>query len=352
MSQILYNKAGDNTESIKNIYKEFRESIIPTENVLILTHDYPDPDAIASAYGVSALCSFWGVKNSVISFGGFVGRAENRAMIRFLNIDMIPWALIDLKEFQKVVLVDSFPGKGNISLPNSIKIDAVIDHHPLQFIKNDLTFFYDIRMNVGSTSTIIAEYIEESGCPISSRLATALFYGIKTDTYNLMRDVSEKDFYYYNFLFSKIDHRMLSLIENPERDTEFFRILHRATRSALIFDKVGYIYLGKVPSPDYIAEMADLFSSLEKVDWIICNAIFKNQLFFSIRSKKSNTAGAIAEQIGLRMGGSGGGHSFAAAGRIGLNKNEEINILMAKFESLYKELFNISSVTPQKLLSL
>ncbi len=68
----------------------FRSHIFPASTVLILTHDFPDPDCLASAFGISHLLSFWGIKSSVISFGGFVGRAENRAMIRFLNIRTVP----------------------------------------------------------------------------------------------------------------------------------------------------------------------------------------------------------------------------------------------------------------------
>ena len=326
-----------------------KECIIPASSVLILTHDYPDPDCIASAFGVSHLCGFWGVPSSIISFGGFVGRAENRAMVRFLNISMVPFVLIDVKEVDKIILVDSFPGKGNISLPASVVVNAVIDHHPAP-PDIDLNCFQDIRNDIGATSTLITKYLLEEGCPIPPKLATALFYGIKTDTGDMRRDVSKHDLECYQYLFNIIDHQLLSYIEYPDRDVEFFRLLHHAVEAAVIFDNLGYTHLGMVSTPDYVAEMADLIHSLEKIEWMICSGIFKNQLFFSIRSKNRNTAGIQAELLAKRLGGSGGGHGRAAAGRVQILPDESANIKTEKFELFFRELFAIQSIQPKKLL--
>lgn len=92
----------------------FRKHIIPAETALIVTHDYPDPDCLASAFGVAHLLHFWGVASSIITFGGFVGRAENRAMIRVLNIPSVPFALTEIKDYDRIIMVDSFPNKGNV----------------------------------------------------------------------------------------------------------------------------------------------------------------------------------------------------------------------------------------------
>ncbi len=290
-----------------------------------------------------------GIPSPVISFGGFVGRAENRAMVRYLNINMVPFVLLDVEEFDKIILVDSFPGKGNISLPASTVVHAVIDHHPAP-PDTKITFFHDIRKEIGATSTLVTKYLLAAGCPIPSQLATALFYGIKTDTGDMRRDVSAYDLESYKYLFDSIDHELLSYIEYPDRDIEFFRLLQRAAESAVSFDSLGYTHLGSVSSPDYIAEMADLFYSLEKIEWFICSGIFKNQIFFSIRSKNIRTAGIHAEELAHQLGGSGGGHGRAAAGRIQLLPDETINKKIEQFELVIKEIFDITSVQPKKLL--
>ena len=326
----------------------FRKYIVPASTVLILTHDYPDPDCLASAFGVSHLLSFWGIKSTVISFGGFVGRAENRAMIRFLNIRTVPFVLTEVKDFEKIILVDSFPGKGNVSLPLSTPIHAVIDHHPNE-PGPEASFFHDIRKNYGATSTIITKYLQEANCPISPKLATALFYGIKTDTGDMRREVSLDDLECYKYLFDIMEHKLLSQIENPDRDVEFFRILHRATESAISFDSVGYVHLGNVSTPDYVAEMADLFHSLEKLEWMICSGVFKNQIFYSIRSKNTDTAGVNAEKIASIFGGSGGGHSRVAAGRIPFD-SDSANKILDKFEYIVKDVLEVTDAVEEKLL--
>jgi len=326
-----------------------RASLTPSQSVLILTHDYPDPDCIASAFGIQQLCIHWGIHSSVISFGGFIGRAENRAMVRFLNINMVPFALVDTKEFERIILVDSFPGKGNISLPESVHVDAVLDHHPAPPDK-ELTFFNDIRKDFGASSTLVTNYLLAAACPISTQLATALFYGIKTDTGDMRRDVSAIDLECYKYLFDLIDHQILSFIEYPERDIEFFKLLQRAVESATSFDSVGHTHLGNVSTPDYVAEMADLFHSLDKIEWMICSGIFKNQVYFSIRSKNESSAGQHAEQLAQRMGGSGGGHGRAAAGRIPITQQTNAEAAAMEFETVVRELFNVSSVQPKKFI--
>ena len=328
--------------------ESFRKHILPVSSVLILTHDYPDPDCLASAFGVAHLLSFWGVKSSVISFGGFVGRAENRAMIRFLNIRTVPFVLTEVNDFERIILVDSFPGKGNVSLPKSTPVHAIIDHHPND-PQPDAPYFFDIRADYGATSTIITKYLLEANCPISPKLATALFYGIKTDTGDMRREVSPDDLECYKYLFDIMEHRLLSKIENPDRDVEFFKILHRASESALTFDTLGYTHLGSVTTPDYVAEMADLFHSLEKLEWMVCSGLFKNQIFYSIRSKNNDTAGIIAERIASTFGGSGGGHARVAAGRIPID-SDSANKVLEKFEFTIKDVFGVSDITEEKLL--
>lgn len=338
------NHSGDFAEKIE----ELRNHIIPASSVLVLTHDYPDPDCLASAFGISDLLSFWGIKSSIISFGGFVGRAENRAMIRFLNIKTVPFVLTEIEDFEKIILVDSFPGKGNVSLPVSTPVDAIIDHHPNDPLPGS-TFFYDIRKDFGATSTIITKYLLEAHCPITPKLATALFYGIKTDTGDMRREVSPDDVECYKYLFDIMDHRLLSRIENPDRDVEFFKIIHKAAESAVTYDTVGYTHLGVVSTPDYIAEMADLFHSLEKLEWMICSGLFKNQIFYSLRSKNDDNAGINAEKLAAILGGSGGGHSRVAAGRIPI-ETDNANKVLEKFEYTLKEVFGISGVHQENLL--
>jgi nanoRNase/pAp phosphatase (c-di-AMP/oligoRNAs hydrolase) len=319
---------------------DFKRRTENAKSILVLTHDYPDPDCIASAMGLSHLLAFWGHKNPIISFGGFVGRAENRAMIRFLNISIIPYVLLEIKDYDCIILVDCFPGRNNVSLPVKIEIHAVIDHHRIDDSGNN-AFFNDIRQNMGATSTIVTQYLIQAECPISPTLACGLFYGIMTDTGSMGRESTPEDLACYKYLFDIMDHRLLARIENPDRDIEFFRVLHRAAESMIIFDNAGYLPLGQVSSPDYIGEMVDIFHCLEKIEFTICTGIFKKNIFFSIRSKKQDEAGLLAETIARALNGGGGGHGKAGAGRIPFQPEQE-NEMIDKFIKVIKEVFNIS----------
>jgi nanoRNase/pAp phosphatase (c-di-AMP/oligoRNAs hydrolase) len=326
--------------------------IAGAQSVLILTHDFPDPDCLASAFGLLHLFAFWGVPSSTISFGGFVGRAENRAMVRFANIESIPFMLIHLEDYDRIVLVDTFPGLGNMSLRKDIPVNAVLDHHP-HTPPNDAPYFHDIQHNLGATSTMVTNYLLSAGCPIPPILATALFYGIKTDTNELARNATAEDLTCYKWLFDKADHHILSKIEWPERDPEYFRILHKAAETMIISGSAGFTYLGQVSTPDHIAEIADLFDSLHTINTMICSGLFKNQIYYSIRSKETDssqiTAGDAAERIAETFGGSGGGHSNMAAGRIPLNKQPPDDVVK-KLVDLILEFFSPGNKETRRLL--
>jgi nanoRNase/pAp phosphatase (c-di-AMP/oligoRNAs hydrolase) len=235
--------------------------------------------------------------------------------------------------------VDCYPGRSNVSLPAERPIHAVLDHHIVPATDNR-PYYHDVRQYIGATSTIVTEYLTVANCPVASKLATALFYGIKTDTGDLGRDTSQEDLECYKWLFSKMDHGLLAKIENPDRDVGFFRTVHRAAEAMVAFDSFGYIPLGTVGSPDVVAEMADLYHGLEKIDTTICCGIFKKHIFFSIRAKQRDEAGNKAEAIAIAMGGGGGGHGKVGAGRFPFEK-DTLTETMNRFVATFKKEFNI-----------
>ena len=146
-----------------------------------------------------------------------------------------------------------------------------------------------------------------------------------------------------------MDHRLLATIEHPDRDSEFFRILHRAAESMVTLGTIGYTRLGIVPSPDYVAEMADMFQRLEKIEWMLCTGIFKKNIFYSIRSKNVESAGKNAESIAGRTGGSGGGHGMMGAGRIPL-QSAAGHEMFDYFIRIIKENWNLGEIESKKIL--
>lgn len=322
--------SGEKSNRIQNLDSLLRRK----KKILILIHDNPDPDALASALGFKYLLqSRWKVA-SVISYGGIIGRAENRAMIKNLKIDIIPFSRINLKDFSVIALIDTQPGSGNNSLPDSIVPDIVIDHHIPFHEKTRQAEFADIRVDYGSTSTIITEYLIKAGISDkNSKVATALLYGIKSDTRDLGRETGAKDMAAYLHLYPHVLFKVLSRIEHPKLSRGHFRIISRAIIRAQIYKDVIIADLGRVETADNLAEMADFLIRVDDVKWAFCIGEYDKGLYLSMRSthRKAN-AGMIAQRI-TRGIGSGGGHCMVAGGRIDLidDYNEKARLVTSKF---------------------
>ena len=168
--------------------------------VLLLCHNNPDPDTIASAYGFSFLLNKKFNVRSVIGYGGVVTRAENKAMINRLRIKTSQLTRLDPSKYFGIAMIDAQPGTGNNLMHGKVERPLiVIDHHPLRKLTMK-AYVHDIRPNYGATSTIVTEYIVAAGLIPSRSVANALLYGIKTDTNALGRGASKQDFNAFNFL--------------------------------------------------------------------------------------------------------------------------------------------------------
>ena len=153
------------------------------KKLLIVLHNYPDPDAIASAYALSYIAKHRYSIQSSIAHSGYVGRAENRAMINELKIKLKNFNRIRINSYDCYALIDTQPGAGNNSIPSEITCDLVIDHHPKR--KNNIGKYFLIEPDVGASATILVELLKETDLPIPANLATALTYAIRSETQDL-----------------------------------------------------------------------------------------------------------------------------------------------------------------------
>jgi nanoRNase/pAp phosphatase (c-di-AMP/oligoRNAs hydrolase) len=288
--------------------------------VLIATHTNPDPDCIASAYALRYLFASWGI-NSVLVYGGIIGRAENKAMITRLRIPLRSIQTINPFNFTVVSLVDCQPSSGNSPLPRSIVPGIVIDHHPTR--KTSLlkeASFVDIRPNYGSTSSIVAEYLLKEGAAINRKLATALYYGIMADTRYLGRDAHEADVKLSVHLYPKVLAKTLAQIEYPPLPREYFRILQQALERTMWYPPRGILIseLGEMADPDMVAIIADFLIRMEGVRWTIVFGERDHAVFFSLRTTayhKGSAAKVARDLISGIEGASAGGHEATAGGR-------------------------------------
>jgi nanoRNase/pAp phosphatase (c-di-AMP/oligoRNAs hydrolase) len=316
-----------------------------SKNTLLVCHDFPDPDCLGAALGMQFLLKAWKVP-SVIAYGGFVGRPENRAMVQQLQIQALPLAGLDYSDFDRTVLVDTQPGARNHSLPPEARMDAAIDHHAKQLTSDDLPFC-DIRQDLGSTCTMVTEYLRKAKVELNYRLATALYYGLKSDTQDLARESSAVDREVYHYLFSRVDHRLLSQIENPALEREFFSNVAKGYRSLEIRGNLGWCYLAKITRPDLVAQIADLFVRINEVQWMLCLGYLKGVLYFSIRAKNlKSEAGDVARKLVINENGSAGGHGQIAAGQV--RCSERPDGLLLRIQKRFEELLAPRSRLPRR----
>jgi nanoRNase/pAp phosphatase (c-di-AMP/oligoRNAs hydrolase) len=289
--------------------------IVSQKRVLILTHNNPDPDAIAAGWALKYLIRKKWKATAELAYGGLIARAENRALVRQLGIDIKPLDSVDLREFDVFALVDTQPRAGNNSLPPHLKASIVIDHHGVQ--KSGLGVDHaDIRLGYGSSATILTEYLLQAGLPIPRRMATALYLGIKTDTQNLGRHATEGDYNAAISLYPKVQLKTLSLIEYPDLARDYFVDFDRGLHDARLYGKVIFCDLGYLTNTDMVALMADFFLRFAEVSWSFVMGMNDSRLIFSLRTKRSNhNTGQMARRM-VKGLGTAGGHNRTGGGQI------------------------------------
>jgi len=282
---------------------------------LVLTHDNPDPDALASA---TLLCSVLRralKQRATAAYGGIVGRAENREMVRSLHLEISHVRHLNLKRYQRFALVDTQPRTGNNQLPPEIQPDLVIDHHPVR--KATLAApLVDIRPGYGATATVLGEYMLAAEVRPTHALATALIYAIRSETQDFSREFAGPDKAIYDLFFPLADHRLLARIQNPRLPLSYFGNLHEALERLESVDSLILSHLGEVGQPDIVPEIADLLLRMEGKTWSLCTGFYDDRLYLSIRTTNPRAdAGALMRRlIGRR--GKGGGHGRTAGGWI------------------------------------
>jgi nanoRNase/pAp phosphatase (c-di-AMP/oligoRNAs hydrolase) len=283
--------------------------------LLIVTHDNPDPDTIATGWALRELVRRRPGLRADLAYGGTIGRGENRALREVLGVPLKPLETIDLSSYSAVALVDCQPETGNNSLPPGLLPTIVIDHHPVRRRTREVPF-YDVREDYGASATIVSEYLIASGIRVDRRLATAIFYAIKTETKNLGREASKADIRAFFHYFPLVDNHALSRIEHPPIPRSYFTMIDSAIDGTRLYGHAAVTALGEVSNPDIVAEFADLMVRLEGIRWSLALGRFGGDIFLSVRtnSERAN-AGRVTHRLVGSLGTSGG-HGMMAGGKI------------------------------------
>ena len=302
-------------ESLYKLYKAAED----VSRVVILPHNDPDPDAIASSVAIGRLLEKKLNIECQIVYKGIVGRAENKALVKYLGT---PIQCLDdpgLLLSTPVVMVDTQPGTGNNPLPPEVVPIIVIDHHT-GFNPMPQVPFVELIQAMGSCSTIMTRYLQLADVEIDEQLATALFYGIKSDTRELSRQASPADVEAYFFLQPLINVEAMADIEHARVPPNYFKSLVSTLHTVRIYDDTTLIaYMEDISDyPDIVAEMADTLLRLQNAQWVVCMNLYMDTIFVSVRTnKRQGGADGLVLAI-INADGTAGGHGMMAGGQIPL----------------------------------
>ncbi|MBR1472562.1 MAG: DHH family phosphoesterase [Lachnospiraceae bacterium] len=282
--------------------------------IYIQTHNFPDPDAIGSAYGLQRLFGLFGVESELV-YVGRIDRVNTRKMMELCGIQMRSYqeTETEMKKEDLIICVDSQKGAGNIQDLKGDEI-ACIDHHP--YVPAEGMIFHDVRM-VGSCATIIGSYYEELQCIPDAVTATALLYGLKTDTLNFTRGVQAEDILAFSRLYAACDRDILSQLEHVNMEFEDLKAYGTAIQNIELYGNLGLAMI-PFPCPDaLIATISDFILALDAVEVAVVYAKRKDGIKFSARSEVTEQvdAGELLKNA-LEGYGNGGGHAFMAGGLI------------------------------------
>lgn len=297
------------------------EQLQQARRLLILTHDNPDPDAIASGWALRSIAQRTLGLRADLAYGGIVGRAENRALVRLLKIPLQHFSQVRrrLDRYDAVALVDTQPRAGNNSLPPGRSPDVVFDHHPLRRV-TDAVPFHDVRPKYGAAATMLTEYLEAAHLEQDRRLCTALFYAIRSETQNLGREGTVADARAFVTLFPQVDNRIIARIEQAPYSREYLSLLNTAFRSTRIYGSLSITRLAEMPYPDVAAQLADLLLRVEEVRWALVVGVHGDRVYCSVRTEdRRANAGRMLRRV-VASDGRAGGHGMMAGGRVDLRE--------------------------------
>lgn len=285
--------------------------VISKPKVYIQTHNYPDQDAISSAFGLQELLRYKGYQ-ATICYQGEIDKVNTVAMVEILGIELYDVDDLVMEEDDEIIIVDG--QKGNINLQELIaKEIACIDHHPKQ--RTDSYRFFDIR-EVGACASIISEYFIENNIPVSEKAATALVYGIKMDTANLMRQTTVLDVDMFCHMYKRANFEMLRMFDGSSLQLKDLNAYRQALENLKICgNNIGFANVGAGCTEAMMGTLSDFIMSLEEVRCSVVYSYRAGGLKISLRSEtKELDVSMIIRRALLGYPGGGGGHPGMAAG--------------------------------------
>ncbi|MCC6421312.1 MAG: DHH family phosphoesterase [Gemmataceae bacterium] len=295
----------------------FLASVQDASRITFVSHVQPDPDSLGSMMGLAHLVETCLGKPTRLTQDGLITRAENRAMVDLLDLDLVPIDGIDWRPCEAIVMVDSQPNTGRHTFDPDIPITAVIDHHQTPGDLEGIPFT-DIRRGLGATCSVVTSYLMEQELPIPPRMATGLAYGIETELSGYPREASPIDDGALYFLFPLTDKDLLAQIRNAPLPQAYYECVLQALQSSFIYNKLIISWVNELHQPEMAAQIVDFLIRFDEIEWAVCAGVYEEKLILSVRTSVPRAqAGEMLRQVVGKMGRAGG-HDRRAGGFVNL----------------------------------
>jgi nanoRNase/pAp phosphatase (c-di-AMP/oligoRNAs hydrolase) len=322
-------------------------------NVLITTHEHPDPDALASAVGLCTLLSTVLKDTSVsVSIKGQISGGVNTVFVREADLKLAPWDEANLSSYDAILLVDVQPLFAFNPLPAGIEPIGVIDHHRGKDRKRLKCPFCDVRPDVGATASIIFSYFMELEVPIKPALGATLLYAIESDLAGAAGQPGELDNIALSSLTLIADPRKLYQMRYADLPQSYYLVYSQALSNAMFEGKALISHLDTIDSLEQPAVMADFLLRFDQVEWALVTAIAGDKLVLSLRTSAAKASAADVMRRLLRHLGEGGGHRTKAGGFVKLETGTpaEVERIRKLLWARYLRAVGIKTSRGQKLI--
>lgn len=290
--------------------------LAPHDQVFVVTHDNPDPDAIATGWAAALLVKERLGKKVRLVGGGDIVRAENRHMVKLLEPPIELLRGLEVPADTAVVLVDCQARNQNHILRNDeVPIVAVIDHHESHGRPPRLPF-RDVRPGVAASATIAASYLREQKLEPPARLATALLFAIRTETRGSETRYSRLDRAVFKWLTERANPSQLAEIESAPLARAYYGDLILALQNTFTYEDTAFCLLPRASGAEIVGEVADLLIRGEDIWRVFCGAVVREDLLVSVRTERKEDDAAELTRRTLAGLGDAGGHPRRAGGRI------------------------------------
>jgi len=317
-----------------NSISELIDFLKPENLVYIQPHNFPDHDAIASAFGLQYIFKQFNIPTQIV-YGGLLQRGSLIQLIKDLAIDLKRVDECEMVASDKVVIVDGCKGNKNVTDLIGDEV-AIIDHHMFKEVED--VEFSDIRPDYGACASVIASYFEELNLDIPKDIATAFMIAIHIDTQNFLRGISEHDLDTYHLCFSIADVQYVDKISRNNSVVKDLSKYKDLIKSIQYHGRIAFCYLPDGCGQNLLGILADFVLTLMEINFVVLCAKNDQKINFSLRSEVPEWNASSIIQEALEGIGFGGGHAEMAGGVINDISNCDMELIQKKFISIIGQL--------------